>query len=109
MIRELLAGSTHPLQRHPPRRAAYVLAAPPQAPRRARASRDHHPQPTGARHGHGYRLTPAGQPLGSLVLAIAPGAANGSREITADEADPAVLILDMQRNLRLDRLPRNDR
>jgi DNA-binding HxlR family transcriptional regulator len=58
--------------------------------------------------GHSYRLTAAGQALEPLVLGLGVWSrAWLRREVTAEEADPALLMWDMQRNLQLDRLPKN--
>jgi DNA-binding HxlR family transcriptional regulator len=56
--------------------------------------------------GYSYRLTAAGEALGPLVLALGVWGRDWlAREISEQEADPALLLWDMRRNLRLDRLP----
>jgi DNA-binding HxlR family transcriptional regulator len=56
--------------------------------------------------GHSYRLTPAGEALGPLVLGLGTWSREWlKREVTDEDADPALLMWDMHRNLRLDRLP----
>jgi hypothetical protein len=58
--------------------------------------------------GHSYRLTPAGEALGPVVLSLGTWSREWlKREVTAEDADPALLMWDMQRNLRLDRLPQD--
>jgi DNA-binding HxlR family transcriptional regulator len=58
--------------------------------------------------GYSYRLTPAGEALGPLVFGLGSwGREWLKREITHENADPGLLMWDMQRSLRLDRLPQD--
>jgi DNA-binding HxlR family transcriptional regulator len=65
-------------------------------------------RPLPGRRGHEYRLTPAGDALGPLLVALGVWSREWlRREVTEDDADPALLMWDMQRNVRLDRLPQD--
>ena len=105
VVRELLAGSTrfNQIQRGVPLMSSSLLSKRlGELERSGIITR----RPLRGERGHEYRLTPAGQALGPLVLALGTWSRDWlKREITADEADPALLMWDMQRNLRLDRLP----
>ncbi len=58
--------------------------------------------------GYTYSLTPAGEALGPFVLSLGTWSRDWlRREITAEDADPALLMWDMQRNVRCDRLPKD--
>jgi hypothetical protein len=58
--------------------------------------------------GHRYELTDAGRALGPLVLSIGMWSREWlNREVRAEDADPALLMWDMQRNLDHERLPQD--
>lgn len=107
VVRELLAGSTrfNEIQRGVPLMSSSLLSKRLRELERAdiiRRKRLQHER------GHEYRLTAAGEALGPLVLGLGAWSRDWlKREITADDADPALLMWDMQRNLRLDRLPQD--
>ena len=105
VVRELLAGSTrfNDLRRGVPLMSSSLLSKRLGELERAgiltRSRLD-------AGRGHRYQLTPAGRALGPLVLGLGTWSRDWlQREITAEEADPALLMWDVQRNVRLDRLP----
>jgi hypothetical protein len=58
--------------------------------------------------GHEYQLTPAGEALGPLLISLGVWSREWlRREITEEDADPALLMWDVQRNVLLDRLPQD--
>jgi DNA-binding HxlR family transcriptional regulator len=105
VVRELLGGSTrfNEIQRGVPLMSSSLLSRRLGELERAgiitRA-------PLEGERGHSYRLTPAGEALGPLVLSLGIWSRDWlKREVTSETADPALLMWDMQRNLSLDRLP----
>jgi hypothetical protein len=63
-------------------------------------------RPLEGKRGHAYELTPAGEALGPLVVSLGTWSRDWlKREITDEEADPALLMWDVRRSIRLDRLP----
>jgi DNA-binding HxlR family transcriptional regulator len=105
VIRELLMGSTrfNELQRGVPRMSSSLLSKRLRELERAGVITK---QPLKGERGNEYRLTPAGEALGPLVVGLGTWSRDYlKREITAEEADPALLMWDMGRSLRLDRLP----
>lgn len=107
VLRELLVGSTHfnEIQRGVPLMSSSLLSKRLRELERAGLiTREKLP----GGHGHTYRLTPAGAALEPLVISLGTWSREWlRREITEKEADPALLMWDMQRNLRLDRLPQD--
>jgi DNA-binding HxlR family transcriptional regulator len=105
VVRELLMGSTrfNELQRGVPRMSSSLLSKRlRELERSGLITRE--PLPGG--RGNAYELTPAGEALGPLVVGLGTWSREWlKREISAEEADPALLMWDMQRSLRLDRLP----
>lgn len=105
VVRELLMGSTrfNEIQRGVPRMSSSLLSKRLRELERAGLITK---QPLSGERGHEYRLTPAGEALGPLVVGLGTWSRDHlKREITAEEADPALLMWDMGRSLRLDRLP----
>lgn len=106
VVRELLAGSTrfNEIRRGVPLMSSSLLSK--RLAELERAGIVTRSQLHGER-GHSYWLTPAGKALGPLVLGLGTWSREWlKREITDENADPALLMWDMQRNLRLDRLPK---
>lgn len=105
VVRELLAGSTrfNEIQRGVPLMSSSLLSKRLHDLEHAGIlTRDRRP----GERGYTYRLTAAGQALGPLVLSLGAWARDWlKREVTTEDADPALLMWDMQRSLRLDRLP----
>jgi len=60
-----------------------------------------------APHGHGfdYRLTPAGEELEPIVMSLAVWGQRWSRDLTADDLDPAFLAWSMHTRLNLAAMP----
>lgn len=105
VLRELLMGSTrfNDLQRGVPRMSSSLLS---KRLREMERSGLITREPLQGERGHSYRLTPAGEALGPLVVGLGTWSRDWlKREITAEEADPALLMWDLRRSLRLDRLP----
>jgi DNA-binding HxlR family transcriptional regulator len=105
VVRELLMGSTrfNDLQRGVPRMSSSLLSKRLRELERAGLLVR---EPLDGERGHSYRLTPAGEALGPLVVALGTWSRDHlKREIGAEEADPALLMWDMRRSIRLDRLP----
>ena len=105
VVRELLMGSTrfNELQRGVPRMSSSLLSKRLRELERAGVIVK---QPLEGERGHSYHLTPAGEALGPLVVALGTWSRDWlKREISEEEADPALLMWDMRRSLRLDRLP----
>lgn len=107
VLRELLAGSTrfNDLQRGVPLMSSSLLSRRLRELERAGLlSR----RPLGGQRGHEYRLTPAGEALGPLVVSLGVWSRDWlRREVTEENADPALLMWDMRRNLRVDCLPQD--
>jgi DNA-binding HxlR family transcriptional regulator len=104
VIRELLAGSTrfNDIRRGVPLMSSALLST-----RLRELERDGiiTRERCGAR-GHSYHLTDAGRALEPLVLGLGTWSRDRlQREITEAEADPALLLWDIHRNVRIDRLP----
>ena len=105
VVRELLMGSTrfNDLQRGVPRMSSSLLSKRLRELERAGVIDR---RPLKGERGHAYELTPAGEALGPLVVSLGTWSREHlKREITAEEADPALLMWDVRRSLRLDRLP----
>jgi len=105
VLRELLMGSArfNELQRGVPRMSSSLLSKRlKEMERSGLITRE----PLRSERGNSYHLTPAGEALGPLVVGLGTWSREYlKREISAEEADPALLMWDMQRSLRLDRLP----
>jgi len=107
VVRELLAGSTrfNEIQRGVPLMSSSLLSKRLGELERSGIITRRRLQEA---RGHEYRLTPAGEALGPLVLSLGTWGRDWlKREITAEEADPALLMWDMRRSVRLDRLPQD--
>jgi len=105
VLRELLMGSTrfNELQRGVPRMSSSLLS---KRLREMERSGLITREPLKGERGNSYRLTPAGEALGPTVVGLGTWSREWlKREISAEEADPALLMWDMRRSLRLDRLP----
>jgi DNA-binding HxlR family transcriptional regulator len=105
VLRELLMGSTrfNELQRGVPRMSSSLLSKRLREMERSGLITRERLQ---GERGHAYRLTPAGEALGPLVVQLGNWSREWlKREVTEAEADPALLMWDMRRSLRLDRLP----
>ena len=105
VLRELLMGSTrfNELQRGVPRMSSSLLS---KRLREMERSGLITRKPLQGERGHAYELTPAGEALGPLVVSLGTWSKEHlKREITEEEADPALLMWDMRRSIRLDRLP----
>jgi len=105
VLRELLMGSTrfNDLQRGVPRMSSSLLS---KRLREMERSGLLTREPLRGERGHAYRLTPAGEALGPLVVALGTWSREWlKREISEEEADPALLMWDVRRSVRLDRLP----
>jgi DNA-binding HxlR family transcriptional regulator len=105
VLRELLMGSTrfNELQRGVPRMSSSLLS---KRLRELERSNLITKEPLQGERGHAYCLTPAGEALGPLVVGLGTWSRDHlKREITEEEADPALLMWDLRRSLRLDRLP----
>jgi len=105
VLRELLMGSTrfNELQRGVPRMSSSLLS---KRLREMERSGLITREPLQGERGNAYNLTPAGEALGPLVVALGTWSREWlKREISLEEADPALLMWDVQRSLRLDRLP----
>jgi DNA-binding HxlR family transcriptional regulator len=107
VVRELLMGSTrfNEIQRGVPRMSSSLLSKRlRELERSGLITKDR----LAGERGHAYRLTPAGEALGPLVVSLGTWSRDFlKREISAEEADPALLMWDMRRSLRLDRLPQD--
>lgn len=105
VLRELLMGSTrfNELQRGVPRMSSSLLS---KRLREMERSGLITREPLQGERGHAYRLTEAGEALGPLVVSLGNWSREHlKREITEEEADPALLMWDMRRSIQLDRLP----
>jgi DNA-binding HxlR family transcriptional regulator len=105
VLRELLMGSTrfNELQRGVPRMSSSLLS---KRLREMERSGLLTREPLPGERGHAYGLTPAGEALGPLVVQLGNWSCEWlKREITDEEADPALLMWDMRRSVQLDRLP----
>lgn len=105
VLRELLMGSTrfNELQRGVPRMSSSLLS---KRLRELERSGLITREPLRGERGHAYRLTPAGEALGPLVVELGNWSRRWlKREISEEEADPALLMWDMRRSVKLDRLP----
>jgi DNA-binding HxlR family transcriptional regulator len=105
VLRELLMGSTrfNELQRGVPRMSSSLLS---KRLREMERSGLLTREPLRGERGHAYRLTPAGEALGPLVVSLGNWSREWlKREINEEEADPALLMWDMRRSVKLDRLP----
>lgn len=106
VVRELLMGSTrfNELQRGVPRMSSSLLSKRLRELERAGLLTR---EPLRGERGNAYRLTPAGEALGPLVVALGTWSRDHlKREISAKEADPALLMWDMRRSIRTERLPK---
>lgn len=105
VLRELLMGSTrfNELQRGVPRMSSSLLS---KRLREMERSGLLTREPLVGERGHAYRLTPAGEALGPLVVSLGNWSREWlKREISEEEADPALLMWDVRRSVQLDRLP----
>ncbi len=105
VVRELLMGSTrfNELQRGVPRMSSSLLS---KRLRELERSGLITREPLDGERGHAYRPTPAGEALKPLIVSLGTWSRDWlKREISAEEADPALLMWDMRRSLLLDRLP----
>lgn len=105
VLRELLMGSTrfNELQKGVPRMSSSLLS---KRLREMERSGLITREPLQGERGNSYHLTAAGEALGPLVVSLGTWSREYlKREISVEEADPALLMWDMQRSLRLDRLP----
>ncbi|HXQ89690.1 MAG TPA: winged helix-turn-helix transcriptional regulator [Solirubrobacterales bacterium] len=105
VLRELLMGSTrfNELQRGVPRMSSSLLS---KRLREMERSGLLTREPLKGERGHAYRLTPAGEALGPLVVSLGNWSREWlKREISEEEADPALLMWDVRRSVQLDRLP----
>ncbi|HYH52865.1 MAG TPA: helix-turn-helix domain-containing protein [Solirubrobacterales bacterium] len=105
VLRELLMGSTrfNELQRGVPRMSSSLLS---KRLRELERSGLITREPLVGERGHAYELTPAGEALGPLVVNLGTWSRDHlKREISEEEADPALLMWDLRRSLRLERLP----
>ncbi|HEX5990109.1 MAG TPA: helix-turn-helix domain-containing protein [Solirubrobacterales bacterium] len=105
VLRELLMGSTrfNELQRGVPRMSSSLLS---KRLREMERSGLLTREPLEGERGHAYRLTPAGEALGPLVVSLGNWSREWlKREVTEEEADPALLMWDVRRSVQLDRLP----
>lgn len=105
VVRELLAGSTrfNEIQRGVPLMSSSLLSK--RLGELERAGIITRRRLQGER-GHSYELTEAGRELGPVVLSIGVWSREWlKREVTPENADPAFLMWDMQRLIRVDRLP----
>jgi DNA-binding HxlR family transcriptional regulator len=105
VMRELLMGSTrfNEIQRGVPRMSSSLLS---KRLRELERSDLLTREPLQGERGYAYRLTPAGEALGPLVVSLGTWSRDWlKREISAEEADPALLMWDLRRSVRLDRLP----
>jgi len=105
VLREMLMGSTrfNEIQRGVPRMSSSLLS---KRLRELERSELLTREPLKGERGNAYRLTPAGEALGPLVVSLGTWSRDWlKREISAEEADPALLMWDLRRSLRLDRLP----
>jgi DNA-binding HxlR family transcriptional regulator len=105
VLRELLMGSTrfNELQRGVPRMSSSLLS---KRLREMERSGLITREPLPGERGNAYELTPAGEALGPLVVGLGTWSREWLKpEISAEEAYPALQMWDMQRSLRLDRLP----
>lgn len=105
VLRELLMGSTrfNELQRGVPRMSSSLLS---KRLREMERSGLLTREPLKGERGHAYRLTPAGEALGPLVVSLGNWSREWlKREVSEEEADPALLMWDVRRSVQLDRLP----
>ncbi|HEU4462471.1 MAG TPA: helix-turn-helix domain-containing protein [Solirubrobacterales bacterium] len=105
VLRELLMGSTrfNELQRGVPRMSSSLLS---KRLREMERSGLLTREPLQGERGHAYHLTPAGEALGPLVVSLGNWSREWlKREISEEEADPALLMWDVRRSVQLDRLP----
>ena len=105
VLRELLMGSTrfNDLQRGVPRMSSSLLS---KRLREMERSGLITREPLKGERGHAYRLTPAGEALAPIVVSLGNWSREHlKREITEEEADPALLMWDVRRSVQLDRLP----
>lgn len=105
VLRELLMGSTrfNDLQRGVPRMSSSLLS---KRLREMERSGLITREPLEGERGHTYRLTPAGEALSPIVVSLGEWSREWlKRDITDEEADPALLMWDLRRSVQLDRLP----
>lgn len=105
VLRELLMGSSrfNEIQRGVPRMSSSLLS---KRLREMERSGLLTREPLKGERGHAYHLTPAGEALGPLVVSLGNWSREWlKREVTEEEADPALLMWDVRRSLQLDRLP----
>ncbi len=107
VIREMMMGSSrfNDIQRGVPRMSSSLLS------KRLRELEQvelisKEPLPEG--RGHTYHLTPAGLALGPMIVSLGTWGRDWlKRDITMEEADPSLLMWDMRRAIRVERLPKH--
>lgn len=107
VVRELLMGGTrfNELQRGVPRMSSSLLSKRLRELERAGLIVR---EPLEGERGNSYRLTAAGEALGPLVVALGTWSRDHlKRDVSAEEADPALLMWDMRRSIQVDRLPKD--
>jgi DNA-binding HxlR family transcriptional regulator len=107
VLRELLMGSTrfNEIQRGVPRMSSSLLSKRLRELERAELLTR---EPLKGERGYAYRLTPAGEALGPLVVSLGTWSRDWlKREISAEEADPALLMWDLRRSVKLEKLPQD--
>lgn len=105
VLREMLMGSSrfNEIQRGVPRMSSSLLS---KRLREMERSGLLTREPLPGERGYSYRLTEAGEALGPIVVQLGAWSKEWlQREISVEEADPALLMWDLRRSLRLDRLP----
>jgi DNA-binding HxlR family transcriptional regulator len=105
VLRELMMGSSrfNDIQRGVPRMSSSLLS---KRLREMERSGLITREPLPGERGHSYRLTPAGEALGPILLDLGNWSREWlKREISEEEADPALLMWDVRRSIRRDRLP----
>ncbi|MGE5527282.1 MAG: winged helix-turn-helix transcriptional regulator [Methanosarcina sp.] len=105
VLREMLMGSSrfNEIQRGVPRMSSSLLS---KRLREMERSGLLTREPLPGERGYSYRLTAAGEALGPIVVQLGAWSKEWlQREISVEEADPALLMWDLRRSLRLDRLP----
>jgi DNA-binding HxlR family transcriptional regulator len=107
VLRELLMGSSrfNEIQRGVPRMSSSLLS---KRLRELERSDLLTREPLKGERGYAYRLTPAGEALGPLVVSLGTWSRDWlKREISAEEADPPLLMWDLRRSVKLDELPQD--
>lgn len=106
VIREMMMGSTrfNDIQRGVPRMSSSLLS---KRLRDLERTKLVSKRPLQEGRGNEYQLTEAGLALGPLIVSLGVWGRDWlKREITAEEADPSLLMWDMRRSIRLEHLPK---